>query len=46
MLVEQDVKRSLNSTNRAYIMLEGKVVLQGEPNHLSEGEVKKAYFGI
>ena len=46
ILVEQDVKRSLNSANRAYVMLEGKVVLHGEPNHLSEGEVKKAYFGI
>ena len=46
ILVEQDVKRSLNSANRAYVMLEGKVVLHGEPNHLSEGEVRKAYFGI
>jgi len=46
MLVEQDVKRSLSSSNRAYVMLEGKVFLHGESNNLSEGEVKKAYFGI
>jgi branched-chain amino acid transport system ATP-binding protein len=46
ILVEQDVKRSLNSANRAYVMLEGKVVLHGEPMHLSEEVVRKAYFGI
>lgn len=46
MLVEQDVKRSLKAARRAYIMLEGKIVLQGEPSSLSEEQVKKAYFGI
>lgn len=46
VLVEQDVKRSLKAANRAYIMLEGKIVLQGEASSLSEEEVKKAYFGV
>ncbi len=46
VLVEQDVKRSLKTADRAYIMLEGKIVLQGEPSSLTEEEVKKAYFGI
>ena len=46
MLVEQDVKRSLNSANRAYVMLEGKIVLDGKPSLISEEDVKKAYFGI
>ena len=46
VLVEQDVKRSLKAAARAYVMLEGKVVLQGEADSLSEDEVKKAYFGI
>ncbi len=46
MLVEQDVKRSLKAAKRAYIMLEGKIVLQGDPSSLSEEQVKKAYFGI
>jgi branched-chain amino acid transport system ATP-binding protein len=46
VLVEQDVKRSLKAANRAYIMLEGKMVLEGDPSSLSEQEVKKAYFGI
>ena len=46
VLVEQDVKRSLKTADRAYIMLEGKIVLQGEPSSLTEEQVKKAYFGI
>ncbi|NIO06107.1 MAG: ATP-binding cassette domain-containing protein [Proteobacteria bacterium] len=46
VLVEQDVKRSLRAAYWAYIMLEGKMVLEGEPSSLSEEEVKKAYFGI
>lgn len=46
VLVEQDVKRSLKASERAYIMLEGKVVLEGDHSSLSEEQVKKAYFGI
>jgi branched-chain amino acid transport system ATP-binding protein len=46
VLVEQDIKRSLKVANRAYIMLEGKVVLEGQPATLTEEQVKKAYFGI
>lgn len=46
VLVEQDIKRSLKAANHAYIMLEGKVVLEGEPSSLTEEQVRKAYFGI
>lgn len=46
VLVEQDVKRSLKAASRAYIMLEGKIVLQGDAATLSEEEVRKAYFGV
>lgn len=46
VLVEQDIKRSLKAANHAYIMLEGKVLLEGEPSSLTELQVKKAYFGI
>ena len=46
VLVEQDIKRSLKVANRAYIMLEGKVVLEGDPSALTEEQVKNAYFGI
>jgi len=46
LLVEQDVKRSLKAASFAYILLEGKVVLQGKASSLNEEQVKKAYFGI
>ena len=46
VLVEQDIRRSLKAANHAYVMLEGKVVLEGEPSSLTEDEVKKAYFGL
>ena len=46
ILVEQDITRSLKAADRAYILLEGKVVLAGKPSNLTEERVKKAYFGI
>ena len=46
VLVEQDIRRSLKASHYTYVMLEGKVVLEGEPSSLSEEAVKKAYFGI
>jgi len=46
VLVEQDIQRSLKAARHAYVMLEGKVVLEGDPSSLTEEEVKKAYFGI
>jgi branched-chain amino acid transport system ATP-binding protein len=46
ILVEQDVKRSLRVATWAYVILEGKIVLQGEPSSLSDEQVHKAYFGI
>jgi len=46
VLVEQDIRRSLKAANQAYVMLEGKVVLEGAPSSLGDEGVKKAYFGI
>ncbi len=46
ILVEQDITRSLKAADRAYVMLEGKVVLTGKPSDLTEARVKEAYFGI
>ena len=46
ILVEQDITRSLKAADRAYILLEGKVVLAGKPSNLTEEQVQKAYFGI
>jgi len=46
VLVEQDVKRSLKSCRRAYVMLKGKVVLEGYSRDLTEEQVGRAYFGM
>jgi len=46
ILVEQDVRRSLKESKRAYVMLKGKVVLEGVSKDLTEEEVGKAYFGM
>jgi branched-chain amino acid transport system ATP-binding protein len=46
VLVEQDVKRSLRFADYAYVMLEGKIALQGKAVELGEEQVKKAYFGM
>ncbi len=46
VLVEQDVKRSLKIANRAYVMLEGKIALEGNASDLTEEQVQKAYFGM
>ena len=47
LLVEQNVRRSLDEADRAYIMEAGRVVLSGDAADLrKEKEVKKAYFGV
>jgi len=46
VLVEQDIRQSLKVANWTYVMLEGRVVLEGDPAQLSEEQVKGAYFGI
>jgi branched-chain amino acid transport system ATP-binding protein len=47
LLVEQNVRRSLDEAHRAYIMEAGRIVLSGESADLrEEDEVKRAYFGI
>jgi branched-chain amino acid transport system ATP-binding protein len=47
LFVEQNVRRSLQEADRAYIMESGKVVLSGDVTELREEEkVRKAYFGM
>ena len=46
VLVEQDTRRAMQMTDRTYIMLKGRVVLEGRPDELSEETVKRAYLGI
>jgi branched-chain amino acid transport system ATP-binding protein len=46
VLVEQDVQRSLKTAGYAYVMQEGRIVLEGRPGDLTEEAVRKAYFGV
>jgi branched-chain amino acid transport system ATP-binding protein len=46
LIVEQNVTRSLQASDYAYVILEGKVVMEGKSNELNEDEVNDAYFGI
>jgi len=47
LFVEQNVRRTLQEADRAYILETGRVVLSGTPAELrEEDQVKKAYFGI
>jgi branched-chain amino acid transport system ATP-binding protein len=47
LFVEQNVRRTLQEADRAYILETGRVTLSGAAAQLREEEqVKKAYFGI
>ena len=46
LIVEQNVTRSLSASDYAYVILEGKVVMEGKSSELKEDEVNDAYFGI
>ena len=46
LIVEQNVTRSLSVSNYAYVILEGKVVMEGKSSELNEDAVNDAYFGI
>lgn len=46
VLVEQDVKRSVKTSDYSHVMLKGKIVLSGPSRELTEEEIKNAYFGI
>jgi len=46
VLVEQEVKRSLKYSDYAYVLLKGRVVMEGPSKELPESEVSDVYFGI
>lgn len=46
VVVEQNVKRSLQEADRAYIMKSGKIMLNKFANELQEDEIIEAYFGV
>jgi branched-chain amino acid transport system ATP-binding protein len=47
LLVEQDVKHSLSISSYAYVLENGRLVMEGDGEKLlSDQHVKKAYLGI
>ncbi len=45
VIVEQNMKRSLAVATDVLVMLEGRIVLRGRPDELTEAAVAAAYFG-
>ena len=47
LLVEQNTQRALELADRAYVLENGRIVLQGESKQLlQEDHVKRAYLGL
>jgi len=47
LLVEQDIKRALEMADRAYLLENGRVVLEGSRDlFLQSDHVRKAYLGL
>ena len=48
VLVEQDVRRSLKYSDYSYVMVKGRIVMEGLSSDLLavESDVNDAYFGI
>jgi len=47
LLVEQNVVQALNLANRAYVVENGRIILEGKARELLQNEnVKKAYLGL
>jgi len=47
LLVEQNVRHALEIADRAYVLENGRIVLEGESRGLSENElIKQAYLGL
>jgi branched-chain amino acid transport system ATP-binding protein len=46
ILVEQDVRRSLKTSDVSYILLNGRIVLSGKSKELTADDVRSAYFGV
>lgn len=46
LIVEQDVNRSLKNSDYAYVVLEGRIVMQGVSKELDINEVNDAFFGL
>jgi len=47
LLVEQNIRDSLNVANRGYVLEEGKIILEGESRELlSNDHIKEVYLGL
>jgi branched-chain amino acid transport system ATP-binding protein len=46
ILVEQEIKRSLKYSDYSYVMVKGRVVVEGRSSELSRNDVSDAYFGV
>ena len=47
LLVEQNIRDSLNLANRGYVLEEGKIIIEGEGRELlSNDHIKEVYLGI
>jgi branched-chain amino acid transport system ATP-binding protein len=47
LTVEQNVKQSLEMADRAYVLENGRIVLEGESKDLLKNDyVRKAYLGL
>ena len=46
LLVEQDTVRAMRMSDYSYIMLKGRIVLEGKPGELSGERIREAYFGV
>lgn len=45
VIVEQDIARALDVSDRVYCLQEGRVTLQGRPSEFSREAIQEAYFG-
>jgi branched-chain amino acid transport system ATP-binding protein len=46
VVVEQDLDRAMAFSDRVICMLEGRIVLEGEPQRLGKPAITEAYFGL
>ncbi len=47
LIVEQNIRHALEIANRAYVLENGRIVLEGEGRDLLQnGHIRKAYLGL
>jgi branched-chain amino acid transport system ATP-binding protein len=46
IIIEQDITKAIQNSNRLYCLQEGKISLNSNSNSISQEEITKAYFGM